>query len=104
MWSWLPATISAIVVVLKALFGIDKPQQVTTNEKPSPLPAPDSVDVLRDLGIASSATADRTGFRQSVDPRADTLRLHIRADSGSPTRADPPRSTPADFGERDSDR
>ncbi len=61
MWSWLPALIAALLAVVKGLWGTDRPTQVTTDEKPSPLPAPADADVLRDLGVTPSGATVSAG-------------------------------------------
>lgn len=105
MWSWLPAAVSALLTIIKGLFGIDKPQQRTINETPSSLPPPAPADVLRDLGITPDATGTTGGaFSTRPDPHADTIRLHAGSNGGSAARADSPRSTAEDFGERVSQR
>jgi len=79
MWSWLPALFSVLLTIAKGLFGIDKPQQVTTHETPSPLPPPDPADVLRSLGIAPDATGKTGGAFPTdgvVEPFADRVPDH----------------------------
>lgn len=101
MWSWIPAAVSAVLAILKGLFGLDTPQRKTTHETPSPLPPPAPADVLRDLGIAPDATGT-TGGAFPTAPVAD--RLHHRSDGGGASHSDSSGATAAGDGERDSQR
>lgn len=79
MLSWLPAAASALLAILKGLFGLDTPQKRTIHETPSPLPPPAPADVLRDLGIAPDANGI-TGGAFPTAPAAPDDGLHDRAD------------------------
>ena len=101
MWSWLPALVGAIFAIIKGLFGIDKPAQVTHVETPSPLPPPVPADVLRDLGI----TSDATGITGGAFPTAaDSDRMHHRTHGGDTTRLYSSRPAIESDDERESQR
>lgn len=101
-WGWIPALVTAVLAVIKGLFGIDKPQENTIHETPPPLPPPDPADVLRDLGIAPDANG-ATGGTFPTAPAADDG-MHDRAHGRDTARLHSPRATPASDDERESER
>lgn len=72
MPAWVTALLSAVagivLTVVKSLFGTDKVQKVTTDEKPSPLPPAERDRVLKNLGLPPAEPA----------PPADADRMHDR--------------------------
>ena len=102
MWSWIPAVIAALFAVIKGLFGTDKPAKETHVETPSPMPPPDTADILRDLGITSDANGATGGAFPTVPAAPDGM--HDRADHRNTAHLHSPWPTAAGDDERDSDR
>lgn len=62
MPAWVITLLSAIasiaLTIAKGIFGTDKPQQVTTDEKPSPLPPTERDQVFKNLGLPPTPAPD----------------------------------------------
>lgn len=89
----LSGAVSALVTLLKALFGMDTPKKTTVDDAPPPIPKPTPEQVLRDLGLRSDG----------VDI-VDDVGVHDRTNGRNPVRGGASGSADPDSIDRDSER